>query len=203
MIRSVVLASIALVGCLAQPSRINTATERDAFADTSIEAQFVMRLRDHQGLSISAFSYRQLTHLIQRAVREGVEPYACVAPHGYRSWNQDGRHYADVWLLTLAEADSADSVSVWWHNEVCGDSLPSVHGHMGRCGCWPMSMPSPFDIDVLVNRPPPFGLLIYPQGDSVGIRVYWKREEYPFWDSTTSTSTTSRSPTTRSTNARR
>lgn len=184
MIRVSVLAFAVLAGCLAGPPA-NTTNARAALPDSAIEALFAMRPRDGQGLSLSYGAYRQLTHLIRRAVRERREPSACVAPHGYRMKREGARHIADVWLLTIAEADSADSVDVWWHDTLCGDSLPSVHGHMGACatiGCWPMELPSPTDVKTAYNRRAPFHLLIYPQGDSVAVRLYWVMDNYPFWD---------------------
>lgn len=132
--------------------------------------------RDDQGLAISPVVRNQLTHLMRRAMRERREPAACVASGGYRvRYSPDsGRAEVDVWALTLANADSSDSVHVWYAGRACDDTLPLIHGHVVR-NAW-LERPSPIDEEGVRGRRATFNLLIYPDArDSVRLRLFWRR----------------------------
>ena len=132
--------------------------------------------RDGQGLAISPLVRNQLTHLMRRAMRERREPAACVASGGYRvRYSADsGRVEVDVWALTLANADSSDSVHVWYAGRACDDTLPLIHGHVVR-NAW-LDRPSPIDEEGVRGRRAAFNLLVYPDArDSVHLRLFWRR----------------------------
>lgn len=132
--------------------------------------------RDGQGLAISPLVRNQLTHLMRRALRERREPAACVASGGYRvRYSADSaRAEVDVWALTLANADSSDSVHVWYAGRACDDTLPLIHGHVVR-NAW-LDRPSPIDEEGVRGRRAAFNLLVYPDArDSLHLRLFWRR----------------------------
>lgn len=62
-----------------------------------------------------------------------AEAGLCVASGGY-AWDAQ-RRVARVWKLALtgpqaARIDSANTLNLWWHDDICGDTLPSWHSHL-------------------------------------------------------------------------
>ena len=134
--------------------------------------------RDGQGLALSEMVASELIALMRRAVRDQIEPAACVSQ--WRIWfdtvNGDPHENVDVYSLTLADIDSADVLNVWWHQQLCGNTLPSVHGHVWR----QESVPYPSERDVetaqRVSRAPFHLLLFRVEDDSTfGVRLYGVR----------------------------
>ncbi len=129
--------------------------------------------RDGQGLAVAPVVKDQMIRMMSRGIRDQVEPAACVS-----SWRVEPdsahRKNVDVYALTLAETDSADAMNIWWHRRICGDTAPSVHGHVSRR----MTVPYPSQMDSLsaAERHAPFSLLLFRLDDSTfGVRLYGMR----------------------------
>lgn len=156
------LLGLALVAC--------TSFARPTPADTRLLP------RDGQGLALSPVVAQQFVRLMRRGVHDQVEPAACVT--SWRVWTDTTTHRrnVDVYALTLAETDSADTLNIWWHKTLCGDTLPSVHGHVWRG----MMVDGPSVRDSLtaatISRAP-FHLLLFRIDDdsTFGVRLYGVR----------------------------
>jgi hypothetical protein len=102
------------------------------------------------------------------AWRDGLEPGACV-----KEWEilQDTIH---IKAIIPGDVVNRAPKSVQWNGKVCGDSLPSIHGHLLGIGA--MTRPSPMDW-MLASQPhikAPFHLvlLIGVYGHSHKVLVY-------------------------------
>lgn len=163
------LATTVAVACASAP--VSVARLRPWPGDS---AHIVMLERDQQGLSLSVTAMRQIASMMGRAIREQVEPAACVLD--YKVWTEpDSSRLVDVYTLTLAESDSADMLNAWAHRSMCQDTLPGIHGHVyrGKTVWWPS------DVDLLsaqYNRAP-FNLLFYRMGNdtTIGVTLYWRQ----------------------------
>lgn len=162
------VAAVLIVACASAP--IYVAHRRPWPADS---AHFAMLERDSQGLSLSVTAARQITALMARAIREQVEPAACVLD--YKVWTEpDSTRLVDVYSLTLAENDSADALHVWAHHSMCQDTLPGIHGHVWRgVDVW---WPSDVDLASAQYNHAPFNLLFYRLGNdtTIGVTLYWR-----------------------------
>lgn len=97
----------------------------------------------------------------------------CLASEGYSwGWAADGKLWARVTRFALAgrqaaRFDYADSMHLYWHGNICGDSLPSWHTHLRMS----MEGPSMCDEQSLSVRPKvPFALIQYAPDK---VLVYW------------------------------
>lgn len=163
------LTSVVVVACASAP--IYVAHRRPWPADS---VRIPMLERDSQGLSLSVTAARQITMMMARAIREQVEPAACVLD--YKVWTEpDSSRMVDVYTLTLAESDSADLLNVWAHRSMCQDTLPGIHGHVYR----PQDVwwPSPTDLASAQYNHAPFNLLFYRMGNdtTIGVTLYWRQ----------------------------
>jgi len=167
MRRAAILASLCALVVACSGYRMGQPSETD------------MMPRDGQGLSLSRTVARQFVRTMRRAIREQVEPAACVS--SWRVWydtTADGmrRRNFDVYALTLAETDSADVLDVWWHGSLCPDGEPSVHGHVWR----QMIVDQPSAMDSTAAQRfsrAPFHLLLFRLDDdsTFGVRLYGVR----------------------------
>ena len=94
------------------------------------------------------------------AAHEELEPGACIT-----AWTFVGD------TITIQEIGRADLVgrqrgSVQWRNGLCGDSLPSLHGHLVQLGHW--LRPTPIDwvlaTDTIRKRAPFHLVLVVDMG---------------------------------------
>ena len=169
MRRILLVAAVALVACASAP--IYVAHRRPWPADS---AHFAMLPRDSQGLSLSVTATNQIASMMGRAIREQVEPAACVLD--YKVWREpDSTRLVDVYTLTLAENDSADMLHVWAHHSMCQDTLPGIHGHVYRP--WTVWWPSETDLASAQYNHAPFNLLFYRMGtdSTIGVTLYWRQ----------------------------
>lgn len=163
------VAAVVMVACATAP--VYYAHRKPWPADT---AHVQMTPRDRQGLSLSMTVARQLINLMSRADRAQIEPAACVLD--YKIWHEtDSTKWVDVYSLTLAEYDSADTMHVYAHRSMCQDSLPGIHGHVYRPE--PIWWPSGVDMNTLQYNSAPFALLLYRIGNdtTIGITLYWRK----------------------------
>ncbi len=125
----------------------------------------------HRGgtLVLSPTVSRQIVRLMARGVHDQIEPAACVS-----AWRIKP-DTVDVDALTVAETDSADSLNIWWHRELCENTEPSFHGHVWRRAV--VDYPSEMDLLTAANiSRAPFQLLGYRVNDTTfGVKVYGVR----------------------------
>lgn len=119
------------------------------------------------GLTLSDVAWEQAKRAHAVAMISRKERGLCVASGGYEyGYTRDRKLWAIVYAFAdtgpqAAVTDSADSNTLWWHETICGDTLPSFHTHLFAED----SVASKCDKQTLSRRPGvPFGLVQFAPG---------------------------------------
>lgn len=114
------------------------------------------------GLEIAPAAWVVANRVYADAVIAGKEKGLCLASNGYRhGTTKDGQPWVAVYRFAergpqAAKIDSANYSTLWWTDNICGDSLPSWHTHLPGTD----SLASKCDRQQLARRPrAPFWLV--------------------------------------------
>jgi hypothetical protein len=137
------------------------------------------RLLFFGGIGYSSLAVSQMDSAYRMGFASRREPAMCVASMGYAygvAANQKAFVYVYAFAVTGPQAAKllrADSVTVDWDQTVCGDSLPSWHGHIVDNAV--RYRPSDCDFHMVTGRPQvPFHIV---QSDLNRASLYWPSDK--------------------------